>query len=77
LIGGIHLFNASEPTLAWTTARLREVGLDHFMGAHCTGIETVYRFRRDLGIERSRCVVAAVGASFELGRGIDPLAIAK
>ena len=77
LIGGVHLFNANETTLAWTTARLREFGLDHFMGAHCTGIETVYRFRQDLALERSRCVVAAVGASFELGRGIDPRAIAK
>jgi 7,8-dihydropterin-6-yl-methyl-4-(beta-D-ribofuranosyl)aminobenzene 5'-phosphate synthase len=77
LIGGIHLFNASEPTLQWTTARLREFGLDHFIGAHCTGIETVYRFRADLGLARARCVVGAVGASFELGKGIEPLAIAK
>lgn len=77
LIGGIHLFNASEATLAWTTGKLREVGVDHFVGAHCTGIETVYRFRADLGLARSHCVVGAVGQTFELGRGIDPLAIAK
>jgi 7,8-dihydropterin-6-yl-methyl-4-(beta-D-ribofuranosyl)aminobenzene 5'-phosphate synthase len=77
LIGGIHLFNASEATLAWTTDKLRAVGLDHFIGAHCTGIETVYRFRRDLGLDRAHCVVSAVGGSFELGRGIDPRTIAK
>lgn len=77
LLGGIHLFNASEATLKWTTDNLRDIGVDHFMGAHCTGIETVYRFRADLNLSRAHCVVGAVGASFELGKGIDPLAIAK
>ena len=77
LIGGIHLFSASEQTLAWTTGKLRAAGVDHFLGAHCTGIETVWRFRQDLGLARARCVVAAVGAKFELGRGIAPGAIAK
>ncbi|MDP3070173.1 MAG: MBL fold metallo-hydrolase [Opitutaceae bacterium] len=77
LIGGIHLFRASEETLAWTTGRLREFGVDHFIGAHCTGIETVWRFRADLGLDRARCVVGAVGQTFELGKGIDARAIAK
>lgn len=77
LIGGIHLFNASEQTLTWTAERLREFGVEHFIGAHCTGIETVYRFRRDLGLDRARCVVGAVGQVFELGKGIDPRTIAR
>jgi 7,8-dihydropterin-6-yl-methyl-4-(beta-D-ribofuranosyl)aminobenzene 5'-phosphate synthase len=77
LIGGIHLFNATEAALAWTTGKLREFGVEHFIGAHCTGIETVYRFRADLGLARAKCVVGAVGQTFELGKGIDPLAIAK
>lgn len=77
LIGGIHLFNASDATLAWTGARLREFGLEHFIGAHCTGIETVYRLRTEVGLARARCVVGAVGQRFELGKGIDPRAIAK
>jgi 7,8-dihydropterin-6-yl-methyl-4-(beta-D-ribofuranosyl)aminobenzene 5'-phosphate synthase len=77
LIGGIHLFNANDQTLAWTTGKLREFGLAHFIGAHCTGIETVYRFRSDLSLSRARCVVGAVGQTFQLGKGIDPLAIAK
>ncbi|MSU47999.1 MAG: MBL fold metallo-hydrolase [Opitutus sp.] len=77
LIGGIHLFRASEETLTWTTGKLREFGVDNFLGCHCTGIETVYRFRQDLGIDRAHCVVGAVGAGFELGQGIDPRAIAK
>lgn len=77
LIGGIHLFNASEETLKWTGDRLREFGVDHLIGAHCTGIETVYRLRRDLALDRAHAVVGAVGATFELGRGIDPGRIAK
>jgi hypothetical protein len=37
----------------------------------------VYRFRRDVGLGRAQCVVGAVGAVFELGRGINPRAIAR
>lgn len=77
LIGGIHLFSASDETLRWTSGKLAEVGVDNFMGAHCTGIETVFRFRKDLGLDRAHAVVGAVGASFELGHGIDPGYIAQ
>ena len=77
LIGGIHLFAASDKTLAWTAGKLRSFGVDNFIGAHCTGIETVYRFRHDLDLDRAHAVVGAVGASFELGKGIDPRYIAR
>ncbi|MEJ1974326.1 MAG: MBL fold metallo-hydrolase [Lacunisphaera sp.] len=77
LIGGIHLFNAKEETLQWTAGKLKEFGVDNFLGAHCTGVETVYRFRQDLGLDRAHAVVGAVGATFELGKGIDPRNIAR
>lgn len=77
LIGGMHLFNANDATLAWTAEQLRGFGVDNFLGAHCTGVETVYRFRRDLGLDRAHAVVAAVGSGFELGKGIDARVIAK
>jgi 7,8-dihydropterin-6-yl-methyl-4-(beta-D-ribofuranosyl)aminobenzene 5'-phosphate synthase len=77
LIGGVHLFNASEQTLGWTAEKLRGFGIDHFIGAHCTGIETVYQLRGGLGLDRAHCVVGAVGATFELGAGINPGTIAK
>lgn len=77
LIGGLHLFNAKDDTLAWTSGKLREFGVDNLIGAHCTGIETVYRLRADLGLDRAHAVVGAVGATFELGRGIDPRHIAR
>ncbi len=77
LLGGVHLFRASEETLAWTAGKLREAGVDHLVGAHCTGIETVWRLRELLGLDRSHGVVGAVGQTFELGRGIDARVIAR
>jgi 7,8-dihydropterin-6-yl-methyl-4-(beta-D-ribofuranosyl)aminobenzene 5'-phosphate synthase len=77
LIGGIHLFAASDATVKWTAERLGEFGLENFIGAHCTGVETVYAFRRLLNLDRAHAVVGAVGATFELGRGIDPGNIAQ
>lgn len=77
LVGGIHLFAASDKTLSWTAQKMREFGVDNFVGAHCTGLETVYRFRQDLGLDRAHAVVGAVGASYDLHAGIDPGLIAK
>ncbi len=45
-------------------------------GAHCTGIGSAYP-RRRLALDRKRAVVGAVGASFDLSTGINPLAVAK
>ena len=77
LIGGVHLFRATEQTLAWTAAKMREFAVENFIGAHCTGIETVYRLRQAVGLDRARCVVGAVGPVFELGKGIEAGMIAK
>lgn len=77
IVGGVHLFAASDATLDWTAARLKEFGVDNFLGGHCTGIEPVYRFRAALGLDRAHAVVAAVGSSFELGKGIDAGYIAR
>lgn len=77
LIGGVHLFSANETTLQWTQDKMRPFGIEYFLGAHCTGLETVYRFRGMLNLDRAHAVVGAVGAKFELGKGIDPRQIAK
>lgn len=76
-IGGFHLFQASEETLAWTAAHLREMGLAHLLAGHCTGIEATYRLRALTGLERRTAMVSAVGSSFSLGSGIDPLILAR
>jgi 7,8-dihydropterin-6-yl-methyl-4-(beta-D-ribofuranosyl)aminobenzene 5'-phosphate synthase len=76
-IGGYHLFAASDATLAWTAGKLREFGLKNLIGAHCTGIEAVYRLRELTGLERRTAVVGAVGASYTLGKGIDATTLAR
>ncbi len=75
-VGGFHLFGATDAHLEWTAGKLREFGLQHLLGAHCTGIEAVYRIRSLTGLTRRTAVVGAVGSSFTLGKGISALAIA-
>ncbi len=77
LFGGLHLFAADDATLDWTGSQLKRLGVAHLVGAHCTGIEAVYRLRQSVGLDRKSCVVGAVGASYELGKGIDPERLAR
>jgi len=76
-IGGFHLFALNDEKLNWTAGKLKEFGLKNFLGAHCTGIEAVYRIRQQAGLDRQSCVVSAVGSSFTLDKGIDPTPLAR
>ncbi len=76
-MGGFHLFAASDETLAWTAGKLKEFGVRHLMGAHCTGIEAVYRLRQLVGLTRQTAIVGAVGASYTHGKGFDPTVLAR
>lgn len=76
-LGGFHLFNLDDEKLDWTAGKLKEFGLKNFLGAHCTGIEAVYRIRQLAGLDRKSCVVSAVGSSFTLDKGIEPLSLAR
>jgi 7,8-dihydropterin-6-yl-methyl-4-(beta-D-ribofuranosyl)aminobenzene 5'-phosphate synthase len=76
-IGGLHLFNASDETLDWTADKLKEFQTAQLMGAHCTGIETVYYLRRKMGLNRHNCVVGTVGGTFDLKDGIKTGRIAR
>jgi 7,8-dihydropterin-6-yl-methyl-4-(beta-D-ribofuranosyl)aminobenzene 5'-phosphate synthase len=69
-IGGFHLMRANDETLDWTAQKLREFGLANFIGAHCTGIEPVYRIREKAGLNRQTCIVGGVGDQFSLDKGI-------
>lgn len=77
LIGGIHLMTSDEKNLAWTAGKFREFGVARLFAAHCTGLEATYRLRTLAGLARETAVVAAVGATFDLERGIDPLILAR
>ena len=76
LMGGLHLFAASDEVLGWTADRLREIGVQHLMAGHCTGIEPLVRLRTGLNLTRRTAVVGAVGSQFVYGEGIRPTAIA-
>jgi 7,8-dihydropterin-6-yl-methyl-4-(beta-D-ribofuranosyl)aminobenzene 5'-phosphate synthase len=77
IIGGLHLFAASDQHLAWTASQLKAFGVQQMIGAHCTGIEAVYRIRELVGLTRDSCMVGAVGASYSLAKGINPVRVAK
>jgi 7,8-dihydropterin-6-yl-methyl-4-(beta-D-ribofuranosyl)aminobenzene 5'-phosphate synthase len=77
VIGGFHLFGADDATLDWTGAQFRRAGVAHVVGAHCTGIEAVQRLRQSAALDRKSCVVGAVGASYDLAKGIDPGKLAR
>jgi 7,8-dihydropterin-6-yl-methyl-4-(beta-D-ribofuranosyl)aminobenzene 5'-phosphate synthase len=77
VLGGFHLFLADEATLKWTAGKMKEFGVENFLGAHCTGIEAVYRIRELAGLSRRTAAVGAVGSRFELGKGLSPGRLAQ
>jgi 7,8-dihydropterin-6-yl-methyl-4-(beta-D-ribofuranosyl)aminobenzene 5'-phosphate synthase len=77
VVGGVHLFPAADQQVDWTADRLKGFGLSYLVGAHCTGIESVYRIRQRLGLSRQSAVVGSVGATFVLGEGIHPGLLAQ
>lgn len=77
VIGGLHLFSADEAHLAWTAERLREAGVAHLLGAHCTGIDALYRLRALAGLTRTTAVVGAVGSGYDDAAGLRPGVITR
>jgi 7,8-dihydropterin-6-yl-methyl-4-(beta-D-ribofuranosyl)aminobenzene 5'-phosphate synthase len=77
IIGGLHLFAADEAHLGWTAGQLRAFGVQQLVGAHCTGVEAVYRLRELAALTRQTCMVGAVGATWSTKTGIDARRIAK
>ena len=77
IIGGLHLFAAKDEQVDWTGDQLKRFGVRYLMGAHCTGIESLYRLRGRIGLTRQTAVVGAVGADFTLGYGIHAGSVAQ
>lgn len=72
VVGGLHLLGADEGTLAWTAERMRAAGVQYLLGAHCTGVEAVYRLRDLAKLARATAVVGAVASSYSDEAGINP-----
>jgi 7,8-dihydropterin-6-yl-methyl-4-(beta-D-ribofuranosyl)aminobenzene 5'-phosphate synthase len=77
VVGGLHLFPASDEQLNWTADEMKEFKVANLLGAHCTGIEAVYRLRERAGMSRKSAVVGSVGSTFTLADGITPGPLAK
>jgi 7,8-dihydropterin-6-yl-methyl-4-(beta-D-ribofuranosyl)aminobenzene 5'-phosphate synthase len=77
VVGGLHLFAAKDEQVGWTAGKLKSFGVRYLIGAHCTGIESLYRLRTGIGLTRQTAVVGAVGASFTLADGIHAGRIAQ
>lgn len=77
IVGGLHLFNASDDQVNWTADEFKQFKVANLLGAHCTGIEAVYRLRSRAGMSRKSAVVGTVGSTFTLNDGVDTGALAK
>jgi 7,8-dihydropterin-6-yl-methyl-4-(beta-D-ribofuranosyl)aminobenzene 5'-phosphate synthase len=77
VIGGLHLFPATDEQLNWTADKIKEYKVANLLGAHCTGIEAVFRIRQRAGLTRQTAVVGTVGSTFVLGEGIRTGILAK
>jgi 7,8-dihydropterin-6-yl-methyl-4-(beta-D-ribofuranosyl)aminobenzene 5'-phosphate synthase len=77
VIGGLHLFPATDQQLDWTGDEFKQFKVANLLGAHCTGIEAVYRLRQRAGLMRKSAVVGTVGSTFTLDKGIIPGVLAQ
>lgn len=77
IIGGFHLVNATDKHLEWTAEHLKKFEVSKIIGAHCTGINSLYSLKHLLNLNREDAVVGSVGDYFDLENGITPGIIAK
>ena len=70
VVGGMHLFDATVEQLDWTANKLKAMGIQYFLGAHCTGLNSVYRIREVTGMTKENCLVGTVGMTFDIDQGI-------
>lgn len=70
VIGGFHLYAARPETLKWTARKLKDLKVAQLLGAHCTGIESVYVLRQLMGLARKDALVAAIESGYDLATGI-------
>jgi 7,8-dihydropterin-6-yl-methyl-4-(beta-D-ribofuranosyl)aminobenzene 5'-phosphate synthase len=70
VLGGFHLMSLTDDKIEWTGDKMRELGVGHVIGAHCTGINAVAGLRKAGNLSRETAAVGTVGSTFTLGEGI-------
>jgi len=76
-VGGFHLYELADEKLTWTAKKLTEYGVQQILGAHCTGIESLFRLRELMGLTKKTAAVATVGAQFSLDAGVQTGSLAR
>ena len=61
IIGGFHLLNLNEDKLKWTAKKMKESGVEYFVGAHCTGLNSTYSIRNFMNLSSKNALVGSVG----------------
>ena len=61
ILGGFHVHNLNDSKLKWTANNLKESGVQYFIGAHCTGINSTYKLRKYMGLPSDKALVGSVG----------------
>ena len=77
VVGGLHLFPAKDAQVDWTGDEFKRFKVANLLGAHCTGIEAVYRLRDRAGLTRKSAVVGTVGSTFTSAKGVATGALAQ
>jgi 7,8-dihydropterin-6-yl-methyl-4-(beta-D-ribofuranosyl)aminobenzene 5'-phosphate synthase len=70
VLGGMHLLDAKQEQLDWTANKLKAIGIQYFVGAHCTGFNSVYRIREVTDMAKENCLVGTVGTTFDIDQGV-------
>ena len=61
IIGGFHLLNLKQDKLKWTAQKMKEFGVQYFVGAHCTGLNSTYSIRKFMNLSSKKALVGSVG----------------
>ena len=61
IIGGFHLLNLKQNKLEWTAQKMKEFGVEYFVGAHCTGLNSTYSIRNFMNLSSENALVGSVG----------------
>ena len=56
IIGGFHLFRLDKEKLEWTATKMKERGVEYFVGAHCTGINSTYMIRGFMNAPKNQSI---------------------
>ena len=71
IIGGFHLFRLGKEKLEWTANKMKDRGVEYFVGAHCTGINSTYMIRDFMNASKTKVLVGSVG-TYATQEGITP-----